>query len=72
MQYYSDPISGYVFRSMRDALRYVQTGEPGKKAFKPREKGDNDEDLEDDKSCVSPVMFGLSVYINLLCFSLYF
>lgn len=49
--YYSDPISGYVFRSMRDALRYVQTGEPGKKAFKPREKGDNDEDLEDDKSC---------------------
>ncbi|XP_039064896.1 methyl-CpG-binding domain-containing protein 13-like isoform X1 [Hibiscus syriacus] len=49
--FYIDPVSGYVFRSMKDALRYVETGEIGKLAFKPKEKGsnDDDEDLEEDK-----------------------
>ncbi|OMO86042.1 Methyl-CpG DNA binding protein [Corchorus capsularis] len=46
--FYNDPASGYVFRSMKDALRYVETGEPGRLAFKPKDKSDNDEDLEED------------------------
>ncbi|KAK8599494.1 hypothetical protein V6N13_077415 [Hibiscus sabdariffa] len=46
--FYTDPVSGYVFRSMKDALRYVETGELGKLAFKRKEKGSNDEDFEED------------------------
>ncbi|CAM8893772.1 unnamed protein product [Rhodiola kirilowii] len=34
--YYTDPISGYVFRSLKDSLRYIETGEPGRLAFKPK------------------------------------
>ncbi|XVF50805.1 hypothetical protein PTKIN_Ptkin04bG0132800 [Pterospermum kingtungense] len=49
--FYTDPVSGYVFRSMKDALRYVETGELGRLAFKPKEKGSNDEDLEEDNIC---------------------
>lgn len=49
--YYTDPVSGYVFRSMKDALRYLETGELGKQAFKPKDKGNYDVELEDDKAC---------------------
>ncbi|XP_021648495.2 methyl-CpG-binding domain-containing protein 13 isoform X2 [Hevea brasiliensis] len=49
--YYTDPASGYVFRSMKDVLRYLETGEVGKQAFKPKDKGNNDVELEDDKAC---------------------
>ncbi|XP_039044568.1 methyl-CpG-binding domain-containing protein 13-like isoform X2 [Hibiscus syriacus] len=38
---------------MKDALRYVETGEIGKLAFKPKEKGSNNEDLEEDNICVN-------------------
>ncbi|XVF12473.1 hypothetical protein REPUB_Repub08aG0121600 [Reevesia pubescens] len=50
-KFYADPVSGYVFRSMKDALRYVETGEFGRLAFKPKDQGSNDEDLEVDKNC---------------------
>ncbi|XP_039046485.1 methyl-CpG-binding domain-containing protein 13-like isoform X2 [Hibiscus syriacus] len=40
---------------MKDALRYVETGELGKLAIKPKpkEKGSIDEDLEEDNICVN-------------------
>ncbi|KAJ4706059.1 Methyl-CpG-binding domain-containing 13-like protein [Melia azedarach] len=48
--YYIDPVSGYRFRSMRDAVRYLETGEIGRLAYKPKDKDSHDEDeLEDDK-----------------------
>ncbi|XP_020241385.1 methyl-CpG-binding domain-containing protein 13 [Asparagus officinalis] len=34
--YYTDPISGYVFRSFKEAKQYVKTGKPGKYAIGPR------------------------------------
>ncbi|KAL5551745.1 hypothetical protein UlMin_001921 [Ulmus minor] len=34
--YYTDPVSGYIFRSKKDALRYVETGEIGRLAIKPK------------------------------------
>uniref|UniRef100_A0A7N0U9U4 MBD domain-containing protein n=1 Tax=Kalanchoe fedtschenkoi TaxID=63787 RepID=A0A7N0U9U4_KALFE len=37
--YYTDPASGYVFRSMKDSLRYIETGEPGRLAIKPKSPG---------------------------------
>ncbi|XP_050225499.1 methyl-CpG-binding domain-containing protein 13 [Mercurialis annua] len=49
--FYTDPVSGYVFRSMKDALRYLQTGEIGRLAFKPKDKGNDNVELEDDKAC---------------------
>ncbi|XWS48432.1 hypothetical protein CRYUN_Cryun13aG0076200 [Craigia yunnanensis] len=48
---YTDPMSGYVFRSMKDALYYDETGEHGRLAFKPKDKGSNDEDLEEYNIC---------------------
>ncbi|KAF5192742.1 hypothetical protein FRX31_017671 [Thalictrum thalictroides] len=35
--YYTDPVSGYVFRSRKDVMRYLKTGKLGKYAFKPKE-----------------------------------
>ncbi|KAE8704713.1 Methyl-CPG-binding domain protein 13, putative isoform 2 [Hibiscus syriacus] len=51
--FYIDPVSGYWFRSMKDALRYVETGEIRKLAIKPKEKGSNNEDLVEDNICVN-------------------
>ncbi|KAB2632675.1 hypothetical protein D8674_028922 [Pyrus ussuriensis x Pyrus communis] len=34
--YYTDPDSGYVFRSKKDVICYLETGEISKHAFKPR------------------------------------
>ncbi|XP_015581605.1 uncharacterized protein LOC8258265 isoform X1 [Ricinus communis] len=51
--YYTDPVSGYVFRSMKDALRYLETGEVGRLAFKPKDTGNDNVELEDDKTCTS-------------------
>ncbi|XP_044506194.1 methyl-CpG-binding domain-containing protein 13-like isoform X3 [Mangifera indica] len=54
---YIDPVSGYFFRSMRDASRYLETGEIGRLAYKPKDKGGNngghDEELGNEK-CNSP------------------
>ncbi|KAK9276146.1 hypothetical protein L1049_005677 [Liquidambar formosana] len=42
--YYTDPVSGYVFRSRKDVLRYLETGEISRYAFKPKKTGTNDQD----------------------------
>lgn len=48
--YYIDPVSGYIFRSMKDVVRYLETGELGRLAYKPKDKGSLDEhDSENDK-----------------------
>lgn len=33
--YYADPVSGYVFRTLKDVQRYIETGEISKYAFRP-------------------------------------
>ncbi|XP_052211501.1 uncharacterized protein LOC127814199 isoform X10 [Diospyros lotus] len=38
--YYTDPVSRYVFRSLKDALRYVETGDISRCAIKPRKRDD--------------------------------
>lgn len=50
---------------MKDALRYLETGELGKQAFKPKDKGNYDVELEDDKACVCESTV-LQVYIFIL------
>ncbi|KAK8687505.1 hypothetical protein V6N13_086315 [Hibiscus sabdariffa] len=42
-KYYTDPVSGYVFRSKTTALHYLETGEIAKTAFLP--KKDNDDQI---------------------------
>ncbi|KAL1319339.1 hypothetical protein HN51_071630 [Arachis hypogaea] len=49
--YYIDPASGYVFRSLRDVDRYLESGEIGRNAFKPKDNSDTE--LKADK--FSPV-----------------
>lgn len=50
---------------MKDAVRYVETGEIGRLAYKPKDDGNQDEDLEDDKDNVSLLIIGLSKSISL-------
>lgn len=38
--YYTDPVSGYVFRSQKDALRYLETGEMSVCAIKPKKRAE--------------------------------
>ncbi|KAM7491630.1 hypothetical protein LguiA_034551 [Lonicera macranthoides] len=48
--YFTDPVTGYVFRSFKDVDRYLKTGEVGKLAFKPKDKPHVSPDSGDDKS----------------------
>lgn len=50
--FYTDPVSGYVFRSMKDVLRYLETGDLGRLAYKPKDNRCIDMELEDDS--ISP------------------
>ncbi|GFZ02140.1 hypothetical protein Acr_15g0007490 [Actinidia rufa] len=36
--YYTDPVSGYVFRSQKDALRYLEYGDINRCALKPKKR----------------------------------
>lgn len=45
-------MSGYVFRSMKDVLRYLKTGDIGRLASKPKEKSSSDRELEDAETPV--------------------
>ncbi|XP_059629296.1 methyl-CpG-binding domain-containing protein 13-like isoform X2 [Cornus florida] len=56
--HYIDPVSGYVFNSMKDVLRYLKTGELGRLAFKPKDKGGSSMELEDDKGSLPSVAGG--------------
>ncbi|XP_057978768.1 uncharacterized protein LOC131165095 isoform X2 [Malania oleifera] len=46
--YYTDPVTGYVFRSKKDALRYIETGEISKHAIKQNKRPINDPELTND------------------------
>lgn len=43
-QFYIDPVSGYVFRSKKDVMRYLESGDIGKCAFKPSRRQIQDKD----------------------------
>ena len=43
-QFYKDPVSGYVFRSKKDVLRYLASGNLGSCAFRPSRRQIQDED----------------------------
>ncbi|KAG6716784.1 hypothetical protein I3842_04G065700 [Carya illinoinensis] len=53
---YTDPVSGYVFRSMKDVSRYLETGKLGRLAFKPKGKGIIGVLLGDDNILVGPLV----------------
>ncbi|XP_054809581.1 uncharacterized protein LOC129311355 isoform X4 [Prosopis cineraria] len=42
--YYTDPVNGYVFRSKKDAWRYVESGDITKCLYKPTKRQIEDED----------------------------
>ncbi|XP_011048654.1 PREDICTED: methyl-CpG-binding domain-containing protein 13 isoform X3 [Populus euphratica] len=49
--FYTDPVSGYVFRSMKGAHRYIESGGVGRLAFKRNRKDNYVVELKDDKTC---------------------
>lgn len=42
VQYYTDPVNGYVFRSRKDAIQYIETGQVSKYAIKPKNRNTSD------------------------------
>ncbi|OMO79474.1 Methyl-CpG DNA binding protein [Corchorus capsularis] len=52
--YYTDPATGYVFRSKKDALRYIETGEISKRAFLPKENHCDDQNLINNEKSQLP------------------
>nr|XP_011463825.1 PREDICTED: uncharacterized protein LOC101312827 isoform X2 [Fragaria vesca subsp. vesca] len=51
--YYTDPVHGYIFRSKKDVIRYLQTGETSKHTIKPKSMCTNDLKLTDDEIALS-------------------
>ncbi|KAJ1410133.1 Methyl-CpG DNA-binding, partial [Sesbania bispinosa] len=47
--YYIDPVSGYVFRSIKEVDRYLESGVIRRNAFKPKVKDSSDMELKDGK-----------------------
>ncbi|XP_058222921.1 methyl-CpG-binding domain-containing protein 13-like [Rhododendron vialii] len=50
--YYTDPVSGYVFRSVPDALRYLESGNISRCAIKPRKR--HELSFLDEETSVKP------------------
>lgn len=53
LQYYTDPKSGYVFRSKKDVLRYLESGEISRHALKPKKSCINNAELINSEISVS-------------------
>lgn len=52
--YYTDPVRGYVFRSKKEVIHYLQTGETSRHTIKPKSMGANDLMLINDEIAASP------------------
>ena len=53
LQYYTEPVTGYVFRSLKDCVRYINTGQISKHAFLPKNKQKSNTSSSDMESSVS-------------------
>jgi hypothetical protein len=62
MQYYTDPISRRVFRTLKSVLSYLGTGEMSKHAYLPRR---NVIDMYSFDKCVDLVITFLALYLSL-------
>lgn len=64
MQYYIDPVSEKLFRSMKDVNRYLENEEPRRLILEPSHG--SDKELEDEKASVSIMLkkglFGFVLY----------
>ncbi|KAK3006290.1 hypothetical protein RJ639_017784 [Escallonia herrerae] len=59
--YYTDPINGYVFRSLKDADRFIKTGDPGRLAKKSKDQGRVNVELEDNDLSSHAVAEGMAL-----------
>lgn len=50
---------------MKDVLRYLETGELGRLASKPKDIGSTDVELEDDNIAVSSLMIEFTKFVSL-------
>lgn len=52
-QYYTESATGYIFRSLRDVIRYLETGDVGIHVSKPKKMCTSAKDSTDNKPSVS-------------------
>lgn len=57
LQYYIDPASGHLFRSMKEVFRYLDTGKKGRRASKPKKQGAINLESRHDSLSVSLLRF---------------
>lgn len=50
---------------MKDVLRYLETGDLGRLAYKPKDNRCIDMELEDDNISVSPLMIVFAKFVSL-------
>ncbi|XP_052303565.1 methyl-CpG-binding domain-containing protein 13 isoform X5 [Populus trichocarpa] len=62
--FYTDPVSGCVFRSMKEAHRYIESGVVGRLAFKRNRKDNYVVELKDDKTCSPAVAEKQDLEVN--------
>ncbi|CAK7337235.1 unnamed protein product [Dovyalis caffra] len=62
--FYIDPVSRFVFRSMKDARRYIESGVVGRLAFKRNDRDNNGVELKDDETCVPALAEKQDLEIN--------
>lgn len=53
LQYYTESATGYIFRSLRDVIRYLETGDVGIHVSKPKKICTSAKDSTDNKLSVS-------------------
>lgn len=53
LQYYTESATGYIFRSLRDVIRYLETGDVGIHVSKPKKMCTSAKDSTDNKLSVS-------------------
>lgn len=62
LQFYIDPVNGYVFRSKKDVMRYLKTGDINQCAYRPKKMRSNDQDLTSDEKEVAVSLYFLFYY----------
>ena len=67
MQFYVDPLSGYIFFSKLDALRYLDSGDIKKCAMRPLRKDMNEEDYVSSLICDQLWFPLLKFFLRSLC-----
>lgn len=72
LQFYTDPVSGYVFRSKKDVMRYLETGDINQCACRPKTLCGKDQDLTSGETEVTVSLHFLVLWCLLFSFCCFY